>query len=189
MGVIMEIPDRDLVHMSKFLSLVLRHKPEVAGLALEEGGWVKVDDLIHGAKEAGVSLDRELLRFVVEESEKKRFSFSDDGQRIRANYGHSIPIHMDFEPIEPPEFLYHGTAVRFLESIQKNGIAPRGRQYVHLSPDEQTATETGRRHGVPIVLPVQSRFMHENGFHFYHTASGIWLTEKVPPEFVVFPSP
>jgi putative RNA 2'-phosphotransferase len=184
----MDLSNNNLIHISKFLSLVLRHKPETVGMTFEKGGWLKVDDLIQGAKEAGVELDKELLRAVVEHSERKRFSFSEDGLKIRANYGHSIPIDLAIEAVEPPEFLFHGTAVRFIEAIRKEGIVPQGRQYVHLSPDEQTAGEVGRRHGVPIVFTIQSRLMHENGFKLYPTDSGIWLTETVPPEFIIFPS-
>ena len=180
--------ERDIVHISKFLSLVLRHRPEVVGMKLEEGGWLRVDELIAGAKEAGVSLNREVLRVVVEHSDRKRFSFSEDGQKVRANYGHSIPIDLDLEPIEPPEFLFHGSAVQFIDAIRREGLVPQGRQYVHLSPDEQTAAEVGQRHGEAVVCTIQARLMHESGFRFYRTVSGLWLTEHVPSEYIEFQS-
>lgn len=107
---------------------------------------------------------------------------------IRANYGHSLPIDLGIEPVEPPELLYHGTAVRFLVSIKMKGIVPKERTHVHLSPDEESAREVGQRHGKPVVLNIQSRRMHEDGFKFYLSASGLWLTGKVPPEYVIFPT-
>ena len=180
--------DRNLVRISKFLSLILRHKPETIELSLDERGWARVDELLSRANDAGVSMDRVLLRQVVEGNDKKRFSFSEDGLKIRANYGHSIPIDLDLEAVEPPEFLYHGTAIRFIVSIKMKGIVPQERTHVHLSPDEVTAMEVGQRHGKPIVLIIRANRMHEDGFKLYHSESGLWLTEKVPPEYIIFPS-
>jgi putative RNA 2'-phosphotransferase len=180
--------DRNLVRVSKFLSLVLRHKPETIELSLDESGWARVDELLIKANDAGLSMDKVLLRQVVEGSDKKRFSFSEDGQRIRANYGHSIPIDLSLEAVEPPEFLYHGTTIRFIVSIKMKGIVPQERTHVHLSPDEDSAMEVGQRHGKPIVLIIRAKNMHEDGFKLYYSDSGLWLTEKVPPEYIIFPS-
>ena len=180
--------DRNIIRISKFLSLVLRHKPETIGLTLDEHGWARVDELLTRVNQEDVPMDEALLRQVVEDSEKKRFSFSEDGQKIRANYGHSLPIDLGLEPVEPPEFLFHGTAVRFLVSIKMKGIVPQERIHVHLSPNEDSALEVGQRHGKPVILDIQSRRMHEDGFKFYLSASGIWLTEKVPPEYIIFPA-
>lgn len=174
-----------LVRISKYLSLILRHKPEHVGLTLDAEGWAEIEELIKKSLEAGVVLDRPTLRQVVEEVEKKRFSFSEDGKKIRANYGHSIPVLLKEEAAEPPEFLFHGTAQRFLSSIQSNGLGPGDRQYVHLVEDEKTAVEVGRRHGEPAVLKVRAREMCEKGFEFYKTASAIWLTKIVPVEYIV----
>jgi len=176
-----------LVQLSKFLSYVLRHRPERVGLSLDEGGWARVDELLQAAHQAGVSLSEELLRQVVEQSDKKRFAFSEDGLRIRADYGHSIPVELGLQPVAPPEFLYHGTAKRFVASIRRQGLRRRGRNYVHLSPDEHTAIGVGQRHGKPVILVVQARRMHETGFTFYRSESGIWLTEEVPPGYILFP--
>ena len=180
--------ERNLIRISKFLSLILRHKPETIGLSLDEHGWAQVDELLLKANETGMAVDEELLRCVVEQGDKKRFSFSKDGLKIRANYGHSIPIDLGLEPIEPPEFLFHGTATHFLQSIRGSGIVPKGRMYVHLSPDEQSAFEIGRRHGEPIILTIQARRMHGDGCQFFLSSSGIWLTENVPPEYVIIPT-
>jgi RNA:NAD 2'-phosphotransferase (TPT1/KptA family) len=111
--------NKQIVRTSKFLSLVLRHKPKRIGLTLDQGGWARVDELIAAANHAGVPLDESSLRQVVEQNNKQRFAFSEDGLRIRASQGHSIPVDLGLEPREPPEFLYHGTATRFLPSISR----------------------------------------------------------------------
>jgi putative RNA 2'-phosphotransferase len=176
-----------LIRVSKFLSRVLRHKPELIGLCLDYGGWVEVDELLSRASQAGVALNRELLEHVVKQNNKQRFSFSEDGLRIRADYGHSIPVDLGFTPLEPPEILFHGTAARFLESIKRKGLVSRKRNHVHLSSDQQTAITVGRRHGRPTVLTVEAGRMYERGFQFFCSAEGVWLTEKVPVEHVIFP--
>ena len=173
------------IRISKFLSFVLRHKPQAAGLALDREGWAKVEDLLLGAGRNGIDLDRETLRAIVAASDKKRFTLSPDGTRIRAAQGHSTG-HVDiaFEPIQPPDILYHGTARSNLESIMATGLEPRRRHYVHLSPDERTAIEVGRRHGEPVVLTVAAGTMHDKGFEFHQADNGVWLTRSVPAEFL-----
>lgn len=178
----------DLVKLSKFLSLVLRHKPEEIGLALDENGWTEVDDLIRLATARGSRLTRSLLEQVVAENDKKRFAFSEDGQRIRANQGHSIEVDLALVPSEPPELLYHGTASRFIESIRGQGLHSGNRQHVHLSLDIPTATKVGQRHGKPVVLVIRAKEMLAAGHRFYLSANGVWLTECVPVEFISFPS-
>ena len=179
--------NRKLVRISKFLSLVLRHKPESIGLSLDQGGWAKVDELLLKVNQAGVSLNKDLLQWVVDNNDRQRFCFSQNRQRIRANYGHSIPVDLDFAPSKPPEFLFHGTATRFVESIKRLGLVPKKRNHVHLSPDQQTAIKVGGRHGQPIVLTIQAGTMYECGFHFFRSTNGIWLTERVPAEYILFP--
>ena len=176
--------EKQLVRISKFLSLVLRHEPEAIGLSLDEAGWAGVEELIAAANHAGTQLSRDMLCQVVEQCEKKRFTFSQDALRIRANYGHSIPIVLGLEPTAPPTLLYHGTAARFLESIKTDGLLPRGRNYVHLSPDIDTATAVGRRHGRPVVLNILAQDMHEDSFAFYLSESLVWLTDRVPPRYI-----
>ena len=166
---------------------MLRHKPETLGLSLERGGWVGVDDLIAAAGAARKTLTRELLGEVVERDERKRYSFSDDGQKIRANYGHSVPVDLGLESVAPPELLFHGTAARYLNSVKRDGIEPGNRTHVHLSPDRDSAIAVGKRHGDPVVLTVRARRMHESGFKFFHSDSGIWLTGSVPAEHIEFP--
>jgi len=176
------------VRISKFLSLVLRHKPEAVGLSLDSGGWVAVEELIAAAQRASVRLDRDVLRQVVMQNDKQRFALSDDGQRIRANQGHSLPVELGLVPLPPPEWLFHGTATRFVESIKRQGLLPGKRTHVHLSPDEHTAVAVGKRHGKPVVLTIQAAQMHQRGCDFYRSDNGVWLTRTVPAEYIVVPS-
>ncbi len=179
--------DRQRVKISKFLSLVLRHQPSKIGLTLDAQGWADVDELLLKAKQHGVTLTRPLLNEVVQHNDKQRFAFSADGTRIRANQGHSIKIDLGLEPVAPPEYLYHGTATRFLASIRHKGLLRGKRDYVHLSPDEGTARKVGARHGEAIVLMVKAREMQTAGFTFYHSANGVWLTDHVPVAYLQIP--
>lgn len=147
-----------------------------------------VDELLRRANKAGVPLTRGLLQQVVEQNDKQRFAFSADSQRIRASHGHSIPVSLDLAPTAPPDALYHGTATRFLASIRQQGLTARGRNYVHLSSDAETAQSVGRRDGKPVVLTVRARAMAKDGYLFYRSASGIWLTDAVPVAYIVFPT-
>ncbi len=172
--------------ISKFLSYVLRHHPDSIGVELGSEGWADISELLTGAELSGFKITLDELRTVVRQSNKQRFSFSDDGLWIRANYGHSITVDLSYSPAVPPDVLYHGTALRNLKAIRSNGLTKGNRQYVHLSPDFDTAMGIGQRHGKPIVLKVQSGRMHSDGHEFYLSSSGIWLTDCVPPQYLVF---
>jgi putative RNA 2'-phosphotransferase len=178
----------DLVSLSKFLSLVLRHKPEEIGLALDANGWAAVEELIRLANQHGKPLTRPMLERVVAENDKKRFAFSDDGRLIRASQGHSVEVELALPSAEPPELLYHGTASRFVESIRAGGLHSGNRQHVHLSLDPVTATKVGSRHGRPVILVVRAWAMAAAGHTFYLSANGVWLTERVPVEYIDFPA-
>lgn len=178
----------DLVRFSKFLSLVLRHKPEEIGLELDEHGWADIDELLRLANQHGCRLTRPLLEQVLAENDKKRFAISDDGRRIRASQGHSVEVELGLSSVEPPEILYHGTASRFLNSIRTTGLHSGSRQHVHLSKDSATARKVGERHGRPVILEIQAARMFAAGHRFYISANGVWLTEQVPVEFIVFPN-
>ncbi len=175
---------KNLTKTSKFLSYVLRHKPEAIGLALDQNGWASVDELIQQARTHGRTIDQRLIAEVVATNDKQRFSLSEDGRRIRARQGHSIDIALGLEPQAPPRILFHGTATRFLDSILKAGLKPKGRQHVHLSPDITTALKVGQRHGKPIVIQVQADAMHRDGLRFYLSENGVWLTGPVPAQFL-----
>lgn len=173
-----------LERTSKFLSLVLRHQPEAIGLTLDDGGWVEVDRLIAQAVAHGKPLDRELLEEIVATNDKKRFAFSPDGRRIRASQGHSVRVELGLSPQTPPATLFHGTATRFLASIEAQGLVPGSRQHVHLSADVETAERVGARHGKPLVLPIQAAAMHRDGHVFFLSENGVWLTDAVPVRYI-----
>jgi putative RNA 2'-phosphotransferase len=175
------------VKVSKFLSYVLRHHPESIGIKLDDQGWVSVSELLQEAQNNGFRITPSELDEVVEQNDKKRFSFSEDGFRIRANYGHSVVVDLGYIPVVPPDILYHGTARKSLRTIKDQGLTKVNRQYVHLSPDLETATNVGQRHGKPVVLKVESGRMHLDGYDFYLSSSGIWLTEFVPLEYLILP--
>jgi putative RNA 2'-phosphotransferase len=179
---------KSLTSTSKFLSLVLRHQPEVVGMQLDPEGWLPIDELIENANRKGNELSLELLHEVVASCEKKRFSLSDDGLRIRANQGHSVPdVELNLEPITPPNQLFHGTVAAFIESIRELGLLKRSRNHVHLSADIETAKKVGARRGKPLILTIHTDAMHESGHTFYLSANGVWLTDAVPAMFIVFP--
>lgn len=179
--------EKDLVATSKFLSLVLRHKPEVIGLRLDENGWADLQELIRLANSSGHTLTRETIAKVVASNDKQRFAFDSAGNRIRANQGHSIEVDLALAPIQPPAVLYHGTAARFLDSIREQGLLKRQRHHVHLSQDKDTALAVGKRHGSPVVLVVQAEVMWQAGHKFFRSENGVWLTESVPDAFIEFP--
>lgn len=170
--------------LSKFISLVLRHKPEAAGITLDRYGWAEVNALLSGCNAAGKPIDMETLERIVRTDEKGRYSFSDDHTRIRANQGHSIPIDLGLTPQIPPAELYHGTATGFLNAIRAEGIRKGRRQYVHISRDVETAVKVGRRHGKPAVLVLDTGRMAEDGVVFYLSENKVWLTDYVDWKYV-----
>lgn len=178
---------RSHTSISKFLSLVLRHQPEVIGLTLDRQGWADVEELLEKCRQHGRPLDLETLREVVANNDKKRFVFSENGRRIRASQGHSLDIDLGYEPAVPPDLLFHGTARRFLDAIRGVGLRRQSRQHVHLSPDKATAEAVGRRHGQPVILVVDSAAMHAAGHKFFLSENGVWLTEAVPADYLAFP--
>ena len=179
--------DSSLVTVSKFLSLVLRHRPETIGLALDNAGWVAVTDLIDSANAFGRKIDHDLLLRVVHENDKQRFAISADGTRIRTNQGHSVDIELGLAPMTPPTILYHGTVAKFIDSIKMKGLLPGSRQYVHLSADRRTAEIVGKRRGVPVILVVDAVRMASDANYFFLSANGVWLTPNVPVRYIEFP--
>jgi putative RNA 2'-phosphotransferase len=161
------------------LSLVLRHQPETIGLALDREGWADIVDLL-----ARVKWTREELDEIVRTSDKKRFTVSDDGTRIRAAQGHSIEVELGYPPATPPEVLYHGTVAEALPAIREHGLARMKRHAVHLSAERTTAIAVGGRRGKPVVLAIRAGDMHRAGFEFQQAANGVWLTDTVPPEYI-----
>lgn len=173
----------ELTDLSKLIALVLRHKPEKIGITLDEHGWANVDDLIEGIKKTR-PFDMATLEVIVATDNKMRYSFNEDKTKIRANQGHSIPVDVELEEAIPPDILYHGTGMKFVESIDKKGLIPKTRLYVHLSSNVDTAIKVGSRHGEPVVYSVKSRQMHRDGYKFYLSKNGVWLTKTVPVEYL-----
>jgi putative RNA 2'-phosphotransferase len=170
--------------VSRFLAMVLRHRPEAVGLSLDESGWVPVAQLLDALRRHGRGLSRDDLERVVERNDKQRFAFDPTGQRIRANQGHSVPVDLGLDPVDPPAELFHGTADRNVAVILRDGLRKMARHHVHLSPDTQTATKVGQRHGKPVIFAIDSAAMYARGHQFYCSANGVWLTDRVPPEYL-----
>ncbi|PTB97288.1 RNA 2'-phosphotransferase [Marivirga lumbricoides] len=176
----------DKIKISKFLSLVLRHKPETISLELDENGWADTDFLIQGMLKANYSIDIKVLKDIVSSSDKQRFKFNDDFSKIRANQGHSINVDLKLEQTLPPEILFHGTATKNIDSIMQGGLLKQSRHHVHLSSDRETAKKVGMRYGKPIVLIIEAGKMSSDGIEFYLSENSVWLTENVDIKYIKF---
>lgn len=174
----------DDVRLSKFLSLVLRHKPQKIGLTLDAEGWVDVEALLAAMAREGKAINRARLERVVANNDKQRYGFDETGTRIRARQGHSLKVEMNFAAVAPPPRLWHGTVERFIRPIFVEGLKPGRRQHVHLSADIDTARAVGARRGRPVVLTVDAAAMQAAGHEFYLSDNGVWLTAAVPPGFL-----
>lgn len=175
----------ELVSLSKFISLILRHKPETVGLTLDSQGYADVKELIESIKKhSDFYIDEYILKFIVSTDDKKRYSYSENGTKIRANQGHSFKVDLGLKNQEPPKVLYHGTGEKYLESILRQGLKSKSRNHVHLSKDIETAVKVGKRHGKPVVLKVDAGRMYTDGYEFYLSENGVWLTEDVPVEYI-----
>ncbi len=173
--------------ISKFLSLVLRHQPDTIGIELDDAGWTSIDNLLEAMRHSGRKTSREVLDEIVLTNDKQRFSISDDGSRIRAKQGHSVDVDLGYEPASPPEILLHGTPINAVATIRQEGLKKMKRHHVHLHADSTIAQTVGARRGAPVVLRIRSRDMANEGYLFYVTANEVWLTDHVPPQFIVFP--
>ena len=176
--------EKETIRISRFLSLVLRHQPQVLGLALDEQGWTDVATLLQKMNNKGFDLSMALLEHVVATNNKKRFAFNGDKTKIRANQGHSLRINLGYAPVKPPAVLYHGTGDKAVASILQSGLHRGKRHHVHLSTAVETATKVGQRHGKPVVFCVAALKMHEQGFVFYRAANEVWLTNHVPAAYL-----
>ena len=172
-----------LERTSRYLCLVLRHKPEAAGIMLDRHGWADTAALIDGVSKK-YPLTQALLEEIVRTDEKGRYSFNEDHTKIRANQGHSVPVDVELTETRPPAVLYHGTGAKYVDSIDAEGLLPKGRLYVHLSGDRETAVNVGRRHGSPVVYLVDAARMSADGCRFYLSVNGVWLVESVPPRYL-----
>ncbi|MBW6411913.1 RNA 2'-phosphotransferase [Clostridium weizhouense] len=171
--------------LSKEISYALRHAPWEYELELDENGWVSVEQLLTALKENSKweSVTTEDLDHIIESSDKKRHELVDG--KIRALYGHSIPRKIVKESAEPPAILFHGTARRFLESIENKGLLPKGRQYVHLSNDIETALQVGkRRDDKPTILEIDAKRAWDEGVKFYLGNDKVWLGDNIPSKYI-----
>ena len=172
-------------HTSKYIPLILRHKPETIGISLDEHGWADVQEMIDGINASGSDhLDMEMLEEIVRTDEKQRYSFNEDHTLIRANQGHSIPVDVELEEKNPPALLYHGTGEKYVSAIDEQGLIPKSRLYVHLSADVPTAKKVGSRHGKPVIYTIDCAKMAAEGYKFYLSANKVWLTKKVPVKYL-----
>jgi putative RNA 2'-phosphotransferase len=181
------LSEKETTHISKLLSLVLRHNPSHLGISLDEEGWTDVDILLHKIQEKRIEIDFDMLLYIVESNNKKRFAFNEDLTKIRASQGHSVEVNLQYESVVPPKILFHGTATRFIESIKETGLEKQSRLHVHLSSNEETALKVGQRHGKPVILQVKALEMSKKGFVFHLSENNVWLTDHVPIEFIMFP--
>ena len=172
----------DLNRASRYLSYLLRHHPEAAGITLDAHGWADVDQLLAGMKKHRIT--RAQLEEIVAADQKQRYAFDERRTKIRANQGHSIAVDVELREGEPPARLWHGSAKRFAASIAAQGLRPMNRLYVHLSPDPETAEKVGQRHGQPVIYLVDAGQMHRDGYLFYLSANGVWLTKVVPAPYL-----
>jgi putative RNA 2'-phosphotransferase len=176
--------EKEITRISKFLSLVLRHQPELIGIELDKNGWVEVRELLKKSASHGTKITREILEEVVVNNSKKRFAFSDNNMKIRASQGHSVEIDLGYEPKQPPDLLYHGSATKNVSSILKSGLEKQSRSHVHLSADKETAIVVGKRHGEPVIFEIAAARMFDAGQQFFLSANGVWLTDSVPAAFL-----
>ena len=173
-----------LTRTGKFISLILRHRPDITGITLDEHGWASVDELIEGIRKTRPDFNLEMLEEIVRTNNKQRYSFSEDHTKIRANQGHSIQVDAELKEERPPKILYHGTGEGAVSSILEEGIKRQSRLYVHLSKDIPTAINVGIRHGKPVVFIIQSGRMYDDGFKFYLSENHVWLTGFVPAKYI-----
>ena len=170
---------------SKFIALILRHKPETIGITLDEHGWANVQELIDGINATGKHrFDMERLEEIVRLDEKQRYSFNEDRSLIRANQGHSIPVDVELKETVPPKKLYHGTGEKYVPSIDEQGLIPKSRLYVHMSADKETAKTVGSRHGRPVIYEIDCKSMSDDGYIFYLSENHVWLTKAVPAKYL-----
>jgi len=166
--------------LSKFLSLILRHRPEALDITLDEQGWATTQEIIDKMTAKGKTVSMAEIKEVVENNDKQRFKLSEDGSQIRANQGHSLKVDLGLQPQTPPEQLFHGTAKKYLNSILTGGLKKRKRSHVHLSKDKETALTVGSRHGQPVILLIDTQKMIDKGHSFFLSENGVWLTDHVP---------
>lgn len=171
------------VQISKYLSLILRHKPHVIDITLDKNGWADVDKLIAGVSKK-YEFNMEILEDIVATDSKGRYIFNADKTKIRASQGHSVSVDVELNEWIPRSVLFHGTGIKSVEKIEIEGLRKMSRLYVHMTNDFEMAVNTGMRHGTPVVYEINTARMHLDGYKFYVSANGVYLTEEVPAKYL-----
>lgn len=175
--------------LSRALSHMLRHRPDLYGITLDKAGWAPVESVIAALarhKPHWRDLSPDEIDAMMAAAEKQRFEVKD--ARIRARYGHSVDGRISHRPARPPVLLYHGTTREALASIRKNGLRPMRRQFVHLSPDTETAMKVARRRTAdPVIIEIDAESAHRSGVLFHNAGDRTWLVEMVDPIYLTIP--
>ena len=177
--------------LSKFLSLVLRHRPDDFDIALDSNGFTDADALfaVVKSKYKGKYSYEDVVRVTTTPAQDGKMRFELVDGRIRARYGHNKRVEaIAYQPVTPPEILYHGTPQTAVAAIRREGLSAQQRQYVHMATTVERATSVGARHGKPILLKVRARVAHEAGVAFFQADDEHYLTQSLPPEFIIFPA-
>ncbi len=172
------------VKISKLMSKVLRHRPELLKIDVDHEGWTDAQVLCERIAERYPGFAFAQMEQIVRDNNKQRFSFNEDKSLIRANQGHTIPVDVAMDILEPPLYLYHGTAETTVPVIMREGLKPMRRLFVHLSSDPETALKVGARHGTPAVLLVHAKELYDSGVEFRRSANGVWQVKHVPAEYL-----
>lgn len=173
--------------ISKFLSLILRHKPESVGVQLDANGWTDIDTLLQKMNQSGTQINRNQLDHVVATNNKKRFAVSPCNSKIRANQGHSVDVDLAYRAASPPDQLFHGTPEHVLPLIRRSGLKKMQRHHVHMNAAADPCVHVAARYGKPVVLEINAKQMHGDGYEFFISDNDVWLTDHVPPQYIRFP--
>jgi len=168
--------------LSRFLSFLLRHRQADYPLRFDKQGFVVWAELVRTVQDRFTEVEEKDIVEIIENSDKRRFELREG--KVRASYGHSFPVDLGLESVEPPVHLYHGAARDLAQSILREGLKPRGRQYVHLSRSAEEATEVGRRRDPsPIIIVVDCQAAHASGVSFF-SSGPLFLANEIPAQFL-----
>ena len=174
----------NFVKLSKYMSMLLRHRPEAAGLSMDDKGYVLLDSLVQACVDYGYNIAKSDILWMIENTEKRRFELDGSGDLIRAVQGHSGDVKIEYPMLTPPPYLYHGTVIKYVAPIMEFGLEKQKRRYVYLSTNVERAEDVGTRRGEPVVLKIRSLDMYLAGHQFFLTPNGDWLTDKVPAQYI-----
>lgn len=174
----------DYKKISKIMSYALRHKPEKLGIDVDKGGWTNMDKLVRALQDHFPDITYQIVVDVIQSNDKQRFTLSSNRDRVRAAQGHSLDVDLGYSTTRPPDRLFHGTSSNNYIGIMKHGINKGTRHHVHLSPDFETAKTVGSRKGKPLVLTIATNAMYADGYKFFKSDNGVWLTDFIPTQYI-----